>query len=37
MLGIILEELHDENVLTENVVLRFIDSVFYLTDNFFEK
>ena len=29
-LGIILEDLHDENVLTENGVLRFIDTVFYL-------
>ena len=29
-LGIILEDLHDENVLTENGVLRFIDTVFYI-------
>jgi hypothetical protein len=35
-LGIILEDLHDENVLTNNNVLFFIDTVFYLTRNFFE-
>lgn len=33
-LGIILEDLHDENVLTRNDVLYFIDTVFYLKDNF---
>ena len=33
-LGIILEDLHDENVLTRNNVLYFIDTVFYLTDEF---
>ena len=33
-LGIILEDLHDENVLTRNEVLYFIDTVFYLTDTF---
>ncbi|MGV8993870.1 MAG: hypothetical protein ACOH1O_07190 [Flavobacterium sp.] len=33
-LGIILEDLHDENVLTRNEILYFIDTVFYLTDNF---
>lgn len=33
-LGIILEDLHDENVLTYDGVLYFIDTVFYLTDNF---
>jgi len=33
-LGIILEDLHDENVLTRNDVLYFIDTVFYLTDTF---
>ena len=31
-LGIILEDLHDENVLTQNEILYFIDIVFYLTD-----
>ncbi|MGQ2983795.1 putative polyvalent protein kinase domain-containing protein [Flavobacterium sp.] len=34
--GIILEDLHDENVLTQNSVLYFIDTVFYLTDNFWQ-
>jgi len=29
-LGIILEDLHDENVLTQNDVLCFIDTVFYI-------
>jgi hypothetical protein len=29
-LGIILEDLHDENVLTSNGILYFIDTVFYL-------
>ena len=33
-LGIIIEDLHDENVLTRNDVLYFIDTVFYITDNF---
>jgi hypothetical protein len=36
-LGIILEDLHDENVLTSEGVLQFIDTVFYLTANFFEE
>jgi hypothetical protein len=33
-LGIILEDLHDENVLTQNNILYFIDTVFYITDKF---
>ena len=33
-LGIILEDLHDENVLTKEDVLYFIDTVFYLTEQF---
>jgi len=33
-LGIILEDLHDENVLTQNDVLYFIDTVFYITNDF---
>jgi hypothetical protein len=33
-LGIILEDLHDENVLTQNEILYFIDTVFYLTEKF---
>lgn len=35
-LGIILEDLHDENVLTRNGVLYFIDTVFYLTETFWD-
>lgn len=35
-IGIILEDLHDENVLTRNGILYFIDTVFYLTDAFWE-
>lgn len=35
-LGIILEDLHDENVLTRNKILYFIDTVFYLTENFWK-
>ena len=34
-LGLILEDLHDENVLTTNGVQFFIDTVFYLTNDFF--
>ena len=36
-LGIILEDLHDENVLTTKGVLQFIDTVFYLTEEFYKK
>lgn len=36
-LGIILEDLHDENVLTKNDVLYFIDTVFYLTEDFWQR
>lgn len=35
VLGIILEDLHDENILTNNGVLFFVDTVFYLTDTFY--
>lgn len=35
-LGIILEDLHDENVLTRNDILYFIDTVFYITDEFWK-
>ncbi|KIQ24908.1 hypothetical protein RT99_02165 [Flavobacterium sp. MEB061] len=34
--GIILEDLHDENVLTFNDNLFFIDTVFYLTEAFYK-
>lgn len=33
-LGIIIEDLHDENVLTQNGILYFIDTVFYVTKQF---
>jgi hypothetical protein len=33
-LGIILEDLHDENVLVNQKILFCIDTVFYLTPNF---
>ena len=36
-LGIIIEDLHDENVLTEEGSLQFIDTVFYITPSFFDK
>lgn len=35
-LGIILEDLHDENVLTKDDILYFIDTVFYLTAEFWK-
>ncbi len=34
-IGIILEDLHDENVLTEEGTLQFIDTVFYLMPSFY--
>ena len=34
-LGIILEDLHDENVLTTNGLLYFIDTVFYINESIF--
>jgi len=36
-LGIIIEDLHDENVLTKNGLLYFIDTVFYITPAFWGK
>jgi hypothetical protein len=36
-LGIIFEDLHDENVLCCNGLLYFIDTVFYITPNFYNK
>ncbi len=36
-LGIILEDLHDENVLTRNEILYFIDTVFYLNEKFWSE
>ena len=35
-LGIIIEDLHDENVLTRGGVLAFIDTVFYVEDGFWD-
>ncbi|MFN8278343.1 MAG: hypothetical protein U0T84_12745 [Chitinophagales bacterium] len=35
-LGIILEDLHDENVLTEEGTLQFIDTVFFLMPSFYD-
>jgi len=34
-LGIILEDLHDENVITQKGVLYFIDTVFYIKPEIF--
>ncbi len=34
-LGIIFEDLHDENVLTKDGAFYFIDTIFYLTEKFF--
>jgi hypothetical protein len=36
-LGIIVEDLHDENVLTKDGTLHFIDTVFFLTKSFFNE
>jgi len=36
-LGIIFEDLHDENVLSKNAILFFVDTVFYITPNFYSK
>jgi hypothetical protein len=35
--GIIIEDLHDENVLTREGLLYFIDTVFFIKDTFLEK
>ncbi|MBS1736907.1 MAG: hypothetical protein JSS98_09950 [Bacteroidetes bacterium] len=35
-IGLIFEDLHDENVLSKNGILFFIDTVFYLLDSFYE-
>jgi hypothetical protein len=36
-IGLILEDLHDENVLTRDGTLQFIDTVFFLMPSFFEE
>jgi len=33
--GVIFEDLHDENVLSRNMILYFIDTVFYVTKDFY--
>jgi len=35
-LGVIIEDLHDENVLTNNGVLFFVDTVIYLAEDFYK-
>lgn len=36
-LGIIFEDLHDENVLSKNSILFFVDTVIYITPSFYSK
>lgn len=36
-LGLIFEDLHDENIISQNGILFFIDTIFYLTENFYKK
>lgn len=35
-LGIIFEDLHDENIISNNGILYFIDTIFYLTEDFYK-
>lgn len=35
-IGLIFEDLHDENVISNNGILYFIDTVFYLTAEFYQ-
>lgn len=35
-LGLIFEDLHDENIISQNGIPFFIDTVFYLTENFYK-
>lgn len=35
-LGLIFEDLHDENVISQNGIPFFIDTIFYLTDKFYK-
>lgn len=35
-LGLIFEDLHDENIISNNGILYFIDTVFYLTKEFYQ-
>lgn len=34
-LGLIFEDLHDENVISNNGILYFVDTIFYLTEEFY--
>ena len=36
-LGVIFEDLHDENVISKNGILYFIDTIFYLTKDFYSE
>ncbi len=36
-IGIIIEDLHDENVLTKDGLLYFIDTVFFIKDFFWKQ
>ena len=35
-LGLIFEDLHDENIISQDGILFFIDTIFYLTENFYK-
>jgi hypothetical protein len=35
-LGLIFEDLHDENIISQHGILFFIDTIFYLTENFYK-
>lgn len=35
-LGLIFEDLHDENIISQDSILFFIDTIFYLTENFYK-
>lgn len=35
-LGIIFEDLHDENVLSNDGIIYFIDTIFYITESFYK-
>ena len=35
-LGLIFEDLHDENIISQDGILFFIDTIFYITDNFYK-
>lgn len=35
-LGLIFEDLHDENIISQNGILFFIDTIFYIAENFYK-